>query len=49
MKKKIGEKDSNYFRLAEKYLYSEFSVILNLTVEETKNYIIKEVEKLKKT
>lgn len=47
--KKIGEKDSNYFRLAEKYLHSEFSVILNLTVEETKNYIIKEVEKLKKT
>lgn len=45
--KKIGEKDSNYFRLAERYLYNEFSIVLGLSVEETKNYVIDEVEKLK--
>lgn len=42
--KKIGEKDSMYFRLAEKYLYTEFSVVLNLSYEETKEYVISRVE-----
>lgn len=44
--KKVGEKDNNYFKLAEKYLYNEFSIVLNKTVEDTKKYIINEVEKL---
>ena len=30
----------NYFKQAEKYLYNEFSVVLNLTYEATKQYII---------
>lgn len=39
-KKKISEKDSKYFNLAEKYLYNELSIALNKTFEETKKYII---------
>ena len=44
--KKISEKDDAYFKLAEKFLYNEFSVVLNKSFEETKNYVISEVEKL---
>ena len=44
--KKISEKDDTYFKLAEKYLYTEFSIALNKTIEDTKNYVISEVEKL---
>ena len=40
-KKKISEKDNNYFKLAEKYLYNELSVSLNMSVEEVKDYIFK--------
>lgn len=43
--KKISEKDDNYFRLSEKYLYTELSVVFGLTYEETKNYIIDKVKK----
>ena len=39
-KKKMSEKDSNYFNLAEKYLYNEIAISLNLNFEETKNYIL---------
>lgn len=39
-KRKISEKDENYFKLAEKYLYSEFSVSLDMKYEEVKKYII---------
>lgn len=42
-KKKISEKDNHYFELAEKYLYNEFSIVLNKTFEETKDYVIKRV------
>jgi len=42
--KKIGDKDDNYFNLAEKHLYSEFSVVLNLTIEEAKEYVINKLE-----
>lgn len=38
--KKIGDKDNYYFEKAEKYLYNEFSIILGLSVEDTKQYII---------
>lgn len=44
--KKIGEKDSMYFKLAEKYLYTEFSVALNLSYDETKEYVISRVANL---
>lgn len=46
-KKKPSEKDKSYFELAEDYLYNEFSVVLNLSFEDTKNYIINQVEKEK--
>ncbi len=44
--RKISEKDSNYFKQAEKYLYNEISVSLNMTFDETKAYIIKKVQEL---
>lgn len=44
--KKTTDKDNYYFNQAELYLYNEFSVVLNLSYEETKNYIIEEVNKL---
>ena len=40
-KRKISEKDKNYFDKSEKILYSEFSIALNLSMEDTKDYIIK--------
>lgn len=47
--KKISEKDDKYFKLAEKYLYTEFASVLNMSFEETKDFILKEVEKNIKT
>lgn len=44
-KKKISEKDNNYFKLAEKYLYNELSVSFNMSVEEVKDYIFRVVNK----
>ena len=44
--KKTTDKDNYYFNQAESYLYSELSVVLNLTYDETKEYIISEVNKL---
>ena len=32
-KKKISDKDNHYFELAEKYLYNEFSIVLNMNYE----------------
>ena len=43
-KRKISEKDDNYFNLAERYLYSEFSISLNMPYEEVKNYVINRVK-----
>ena len=45
-KKKISEKDENYFNLAEKYLYNEFAVSLGISPEEAKEYVISKVNKL---
>lgn len=45
-KKKISEKDNHYFEQAEKYLYSEFSIALNMSYEDTKQFVIDEVLKL---
>lgn len=38
--KKISEKDNYYFNLAEKYLYNEIGVALNMSYDDTKEYII---------
>jgi len=45
-KKKANEKDTHYFELAEKYLYNELAIALNLSFDETKNYIIGKMEGL---
>ena len=44
--KKTTDKDNFYFNQAENYLYNEFSVVLGLNYEETKNYIIEKVNRL---
>jgi len=46
--KKKGDKDDYYFNLAEKYLYTEFSIVLGMDFNETKEYIINEVMKIEK-
>ncbi len=46
--KKTTDKDNYYFNLAEKYLYQEFQIVLNLSYEEAKNYVINKVAKLSK-
>lgn len=46
--KKIGDKDNYYFELAEKYLYNEFSIPLDMNYEETKKYVIEKVSNLEK-
>lgn len=38
--KKIGEKDELYFNKAEEYLYNEFSIVLGLSFEDTKNMLL---------
>ena len=45
MSKKRGsyQIDDSYFKKAEKYLYNEFSIVLNKTYDETKEYVINEV------
>ena len=44
-KRKISDKDKTYFDLAEKYLYTEFAAVLNMSYDDTKTYVIKEVKK----
>ena len=46
-KKKISDKDNSYFNLAEKYLYNEFSIVLGLSFDDTKKYIMDNVTALK--
>ncbi len=45
-KRKISEKDYNYFMQVENYLYNELAIALNMTYDETKNYIINKVQEL---
>lgn len=47
-KKRISDKDLNYFNKAEKYLYNELSIALNMSFDETKDYIISKVKELTK-
>ena len=46
-KRKVSDKDNYYFNLAEKYLYNELSIVLDKNYEDTKNFIISEVEENK--
>ncbi len=43
--KKKSDRDTYYLNLAEKYLYTEFAVVLGLSVDETRDYIINEILK----
>ena len=43
-KKKISEKDEYYLERAEKYLYTEFGMVLTLNYEQTKQYIIDKIK-----
>lgn len=45
-KKKISDKDSEYFNLAERLLYTEFAVALHMSYEEVKDYVVLKVEEL---
>lgn len=47
-KRKISDKDDKYFKKSEELLYSEFSVSLNISYDEAKNYVIKSVENINK-
>lgn len=42
--KKISEKDDIYFKKAEKLLYNEFSIALNMTFNEIKEYVFSKVK-----
>lgn len=42
-KKKASEKDNIFFTMAEKYLYNELSISLNMSVDSVKKYISKVV------
>lgn len=44
--KRISEIDDEYFRRAEKYLYEEIGIVLNLSFENTKEYIINKLKKV---
>lgn len=44
--KKIGETDESYFNKAEKLLYNELSVSLDMTYDATKDYIKNKVDDL---
>ena len=43
--KKVGEKDSIYFNLAEKSLYSEIAIVLKTDIDKAKDYVVKRLEK----
>ena len=44
--KKVRDKDLYYFKLAESYLYNEFSIVLGMNYDEVKEYVVSEVSKL---
>lgn len=45
-KKKKNLRDSEYMEKAERLLYTEIGLVLNLSYDETKDYIINKVEEL---
>lgn len=44
-KKKVTDKDIMYFKKAEEYLYTEVSIVLGVSYEVAKMYVIDKVEK----
>ena len=44
--KKLGDKDSNYFEKAEKYLYDELAISLGMSYDECKKFVIEKVKML---
>lgn len=42
-KKKISDKDDMYFKMAEKLLYTEFSLALGMSFDDTKEYVVSKV------
>ncbi|MBR1416603.1 MAG: CarD family transcriptional regulator [Bacilli bacterium] len=43
--KKKGEKDNTYMLLAEKSLYSEIGTVLNMSLDDAKEYVINKINK----
>lgn len=43
--KKISEMDDVFFKKAERLLYDELSIVLGMSYDDTKEYVIKKVEK----
>ncbi len=43
-KKKLSEKDNNYFELAERYLYNELSVVLGIDVCDVSSFIVNRID-----
>ncbi len=43
--KKISDKDHHYFEMAEDLLYTEIAIILNISKEEAKEYLISKCNK----
>lgn len=41
--RKVSDRDTNYFNQAEKCLYNEFSIVLGMSYEDTKQYVIDRV------
>ena len=44
--KKVRDKDLYYFKLAESYLYNELSIVLGMSFDQVKEYVVSEVSKL---
>ena len=45
--KKVGEKDSTFFNLAEKSLYNEIAIVLKMNFDKAKEYVMLKIEKNK--
>lgn len=41
--KKIGERDESYLKKAEQYLYNEMSIVLDMSFDDVKDYVINRV------
>jgi len=42
-KKKIGSRDDEYYKIAEKYLYTELAVALGMTYDECREFVLSKV------
>ena len=41
--KKLGDRDQYYFTKAENYLYQEFAIVLDMSIDEVRDYILKNI------